>query len=70
MNSPAGSMLLTLTHALLLLPVHKVSPLLQSLLGLLDQLNAVNRCFMRHDKVNTSMSILCMIAQVLNFSYC
>lgn len=48
MKSPAGSILLTVIHSLLLLPVAKISTLLDPLHSLLDSLSSVNRCIMRH----------------------
>lgn len=55
-KSPAGSMLLSLIHSLLLLPITRIIPLLDKLQSLLDKLNSVNRVFMRYDKVNSSKS--------------
>ncbi|XP_067933208.1 probable E3 ubiquitin-protein ligase HERC1 [Watersipora subatra] len=67
-NSPAGSMLLTLTHALLLLPVSRITPLLDSLLNLLEQLNVVNRsCMLRHDSLNSKIAWLLDVEKCCSF---
>ena len=41
--SPAGTMLVQMIHALLLLSVHRVRPLLNDLLSLLPKLDELNR---------------------------